>query len=446
MRSALLACASLLLFVGRANAQTPAAPGEPAPADANAPAQQPPAAEPAPPAAPVAAPPPPAAAEPVAPAPAPAPPPAAAAPPGPRPAPAGPLKIETPSATLKLGFLLQPQYEVVGHPTLNSGSQNLYLRRVRLLLGGTIFKDFEYFFDSDFANLFKANQTSGTKSTPGMNVQDAFGTWKAVGGQLKVDVGYMLPALNHNALQGATTLYSWDYFNNSFRHSAAFNSSGDPIGRDAGLQLRGLLIDGLLEYRVGLFQGRRNISEDGKVGARNMFRVAGRVQVNLLDPEPGFFYAGSYLGAKKILSLGASYDFQDSYKRWGVDAFADMPLGDGVFTAQVNLVHADGDDFLTNPGATATDPPVPALPKQTALMGEVGYLINAVNLSPIFRFEQQWFPDADTHETRLGGGLAFWPYGHNVNLKAFYQRVTPVEAPGTHGYNQFNLQTQFYVF
>lgn len=449
MRSAFLACASLLLVVARAHAQTPAAPAEAAPADATQPVtQQPPAAEPAPPAAPVDAPPPAPPPAPVEPAAAAPPAPAAAPPPGPRPAPAGPLKIESAAATIKLGFLLQPQYEVVGHPTLDSGSQNLYLRRVRLLIGGTIFKDFEYFFDSDFANLFKANQTTGSKSTPGMNVQDAFGTWKAVGDQLKVDVGYMLPALNHNALQGATTLYSWDYFNNSFRHSAAFNSNGDPIGRDTGLQLRGLVLDGLLEYRVGLFQGRRNVSEDGKVGSRNMFRVAGRVQVNLLDPEPGFFYAGTYLGAKKILSLGASYDFQDSYKRWGVDAFADLPAGPGVFTAQVNFVHADGDDFLVTPGATAGDPPVSLLVKQSALMGEVGYLINDVNLSPIFRFEQQWFPDAENSETRIGGGLAFWPYGHNVNLKAFYQRVTPADAPmvAEHGYNQFNLQTQFYVF
>lgn len=443
MRSAFLACASLLLLVARANAQTP--PAEPAPADANLPAQQPPAAEPAPPAAPVAAPPPPAAAQP---APAAAAPAAPAAPPGPRPAPAGPLKIETPSATVKLGFLLQPQYEVVGHSTLNSASQNLYVRRVRLLLGGTIFKDFEYFFDTDFANLFKTNTTTGAnvKSTPGMNVQDAFGTWKALGDQLKVDVGYMLPALNHNALQGATTLYSWDYFNNSFRHSNTFNSSADPIGRDAGLQLRGLVLDGHIEYRVGLFQGRRNDPTTTKTGGRNMFRVAGRVQINLLDPEPGFFYAGTYLGAKKILSIGGSYDFQDSYKRWSVDAFADLPAGPGVFTAQVNLVGADGDDFLVNPPAMAGGMPTPALPKQTALMGEVGYLIDAANLSPIFRFEQQWYPDADTHETRLGGGLAFWPYGHNVNLKAFYQRVTPHEAAGTHGFNQFNLQTQFYVF
>jgi hypothetical protein len=358
------------------------------------------------------------------------------------------LKIETPSSSVKIGFLLQPAYEVVGSSTLDSGSQNVFVRRVRLLLGGTLFKDFEYFFDTDYPDLFKANASTGSKNTPGMNVQDAFATWKAIGDQLKIDLGYMLPPLQHNAVQGATTLYGWDYFAYAFRHSGAFNSSGNPIGRDAGVQLRGLVLDGHLEYRVGLFQGRRNAASDTQVGSRNMFRVAGRVQVNILDPEPGFFYAGSYLGAKKILSLGASYDFQDSYKRWAVDAFADLPAGPGVFTGQVNFVHADGDDFLMNPPAMAGGTATPALPEQNAIMAEVGYLVDDVNLSPILRFERLWFPASDASETRFGGGLAFWPYGHNVNVKAFFQRITPdtPDVANDHAFNQFNFQTQFYVF
>ncbi|MGC4093863.1 MAG: porin [Polyangiaceae bacterium] len=444
MRSVHLACVSLLLVVSPAFAQTPPAPPPPAPADpANTPAPAPAPVDAAPPA--PAPPPPPPPAPP--PEPAAAPLPAAAAPPvtdGPRPAPAGGLKLETASSSVKIGFLLQPAFEVVGSPSpaLDSATANLFVRRVRLLVGGTLFKDFEYFFDTDYPDLFKAPATTGTKNTPGLNVQDAYGTWKAVGDMLKVDLGYMLPPLNHNAVQGATTLYGWDYFANSFRHSAAFNSSGNPIGRDAGLQLRGLLLDGLLEYRLGVFQGRRNEASATQVGSRNMFRLAGRVQVNLLDPEPGFFYAGTYLGAKKIVSIGGSFDFQDSYKRFAGDVFVDLPLGDGVFTAQVNVVHADGDDFLV----TAAMPPVAALPRHTALMGEVGYLFDAVNLSPIVRFEKRWETAADptTSETRFGGGLAFWPYGHNVNLKAFYQRV--MLAPADYGYNQFNLQTQFFVF
>ena len=323
---------------------------------------------------------------------------------------------------------------------MNGVSQNLFVRRVRFLASATLFKNVELFFDTDYADLFKGAQDTGTKNTPGMYVQDAFGTFKAIDDALKIDMGYMLPPSTHNADQGAGTLYGVDYFSNSFRNSNAFNSSGNPIGRDAGVQLRGLVLDNHLEYRAGLFQGRRNAEAmDGKVGARNFFRFAARIQANVLDAETGFFYAGTYLGTKKVLSFGATVDVQDDYIHWGGDGFADLPLGPGVLTAQVNVAHYDGKNFLLNAMG------MPALAKQTSLMGEAGYLIDAINLSPIVRFEKQWLSASNTHETRVGGGVAFWPYSHGFNVKAFLLRVTP-DAAGQHGFNQFNLQTQIYVF
>lgn len=356
---------------------------------------------------------------------------------GPRPTPAGPLQIVTPNATVKFGFLIQPQYEAVGSASLDGMGQNLFVRRTRLLVGGTLFKYFDFFFDTDFANLFKApNAAPGDpnpKLTPGMNIQDAFGTFKPIS-EFMVDVGYMLPPLSHNALQGATSLYSWDYFTNSFRHSNVFGSTADPIGRDAGVQLRGLIAKGVLEYRLGAFQGRRIEASPTEMASRNFFRVAGRLQLNLLDPETAFFYAGTYLGAKRILSFGISYDFQDAYKHASGDGFLDLPLGPGVLTAQANVSHWNGEDWV-------------AMPNQTALMGEAGYLFDALNVSPIVRIEHRWVKNqtaAVPEETRLGGGLAFWPYGHNINVKAFYTHVSP--DPGIHAYSQVNVQTQFFVF
>jgi hypothetical protein len=313
---------------------------------------------------------------------------------------------------------------------------------VRFLVGATLFRNIEFFFDTDYPDLFKAAPETGTKNTPGMNVQDAFGTFKVLEDAFKVDMGYMLPPSTHNANQGAGTLYSWDYFTNSFRNSASFNSSGNPVGRDAGIQVRGLVLDNLLEYRAGLFQGRRNDSSPTSVQARNFFRVAARLQVNVFDPETGFFYAGTYLGTKRVLSFGGTIDFQDDYIHYGGDAFLDLPLGPGVLTAQVNAAHYDGGDFLI-PGGISTP-----LADQSSVMGEVGFLFNDFDLSPIFRFEQQWLNDNDATETRIGGGVAFWPYGHAFNLKAFYQRVTPdvPNTTGLHGFDQLNLQAQVYVF
>lgn len=56
---------------------------------------------------------------------------------------------------------------------------------------------------------------------------------------------------------------------------------------------------------------------------------------------------------------------------------------------------------------------------------------------PIARVERRWVKNPTTavpDETRIGGGLAFWPYGHNINIKAFYTHVAL--DPAAHGYHQ----------
>ena len=368
-------------------------------------------------------------------------------PPPPPPPPKGfvPLKLESPTATAKIGVLAQPAFESVGAANANGASNNFFIRRVRVLLGGTLFDNFEYFFDVDAPNLFKGNAPDGSKTQPGLIVQDIFFTYKAVADALKVDVGYMLTPGAHNALQGAGTLYSWDYFASSFIHGVPF---GHGTGRDAGLQLRGHVLDGMLEYRLGLFNGFRKPSTvdntvtppvTTRVHAENFFRLAGRVQLNLLDPEvPGFFYAGTYLGAKKVLSFGGAFDIQGAYKHWALDGIVDLPLGPGGLTAQLNVGGWSGGTLFN-------------LPTQWAVMGEAGYRIDAVQLSPIVRFEQRYYSsDATADETRFGIGAAYWPRGHNVNLKAFYTHVAPGDPAATalnlHSYSQVNVQAQLYFY
>ena len=352
---------------------------------------------------------------------------------------AAPFKIETSSGnSIKIGLLLQPQLQSASSATLSGYSNNLYIRRTRLLVGGTLFGAIDYFVDTDYPNLFLSTTDAATgaqvKATPGMNIQDAFATAKPFGDVFKVDVGYMLPPLSHNAVQGAGTLYSWDYFANTFNSTAntLLGSSASPVGRDAGVQARGLVMDGHLEYRIGLFQGLRSAPTATDVGANNFFRAAARVQLNIFEPETGFFYAGSYLGAKRVLSIGLFGDEQDSfhYRFFGGDVFADLPTGPGVFTAQVNVVHWTGGGFVN-------------IPRETALMAEAGYTIADARVSPILRVEELWNSDTSSHVGRFSGGLAWWPYGHTSNLTAFFTQVR--ESAGGH-FNQVNVQWQVYFF
>ncbi|HEY0466082.1 MAG TPA: hypothetical protein VGC79_17850, partial [Polyangiaceae bacterium] len=316
------------------------------------------------------------------------------------------------SATLKVGLLVQPQFEALGSPNAahDGTSVNLFVRRTRLLVGGTLFKNFEYFFETDSPNLFRGDtnivggatpsEGTGQKTGFGIGVQDAMATWKAYEDYLKFDAGYMLTPGSHNSLQGAGTLLGVDYFTNTFNHQNAFNNAGGaPAGRDAGIEVRGLLLDNHIEYRAGLFQGLRKPGTaapmgggTGEVASQNMFRFAGRLQFNILDAETGFFYAGTYRGKKKILSLGAALDMQSEYHHWAVDGFLDMPLGKGALTAQVNFNKWNGGNFV-------------ALANQTAIAAEAGYMF-AYPIGPIVKFEQQNFANSDASSTRYGGGVA----------------------------------------
>ena len=346
------------------------------------------------------------------------------------------LKLDAGNGTtIRFGVLWQGQFEAKGNSSNDDLARNLYLRRFALLIGGTVLKDFEYFFDSDFADLFKApTGDQSLKNGPVFQTKDAFATYRVLDDKLKVDGGLMLPPGTHNFLQGAGSLNGWDFFLNTYRFGNSFGSVNNPYGRDVGVQLRGLVLDGLVEYRAGVFQGKRNPPTNG-AASRNAFRYAGRVQLNFLDPETNYFYGGTYLGTKKVFSVGASADFQQggdgSYRAFGGDALLDVPVGPGEVTAQVDVLHRNGGSRVK-------------IPKQTAFMAEAGYRFDAIKLSPIARFERRWGDEAAGRETDVGGGLAFWPYGHNSNLKAFYTRLipdSPVEA-----YDQFNLQWQVYFY
>jgi hypothetical protein len=341
------------------------------------------------------------------------------------------LKIEHENGTsIRFGVLTQLQYEANGRFADEEVSQNVFMRRMMLLIAGNVLRDFEYFIDSDFADMLKASGDQSLKNGPGFSIKDVFMTYKVAGDALKIDGGLMLPPLSRISLQGAPFLYGLDFFSNAYTHSGLFGTTGTSYGRDLGLQVRGLAFDGLLEYRAGVFQGRRGAPRSGHVGSRNPFRVAARVQLNVFDPDNVFFLRGTYLGEKRILSFGASIDAQHAGAGTYLSAAGDMLFELAGVTAQVDYVYRDGGGFLP-------------LAKQHALMAEAGYLIALLRLSPILRLERRWGRGTTVDETDLGAGLSLFVFGHTSNLKAFYVRGRRDDAPD---YDQFSAQWQLFFF
>jgi hypothetical protein len=244
----------------------------------------------------------------------------------------------------------------------------------------------------------------------------------------------LLP-LSHNHMQGAGTLLPVDYGPYTFAESSHM---AEQVGRDYGVQVRGYVLNKHLEYRVGAFQGQRN---DGSLTTdTNPFRTVARVVWYPFEADTGFFYSGTFLGAKKVAALGASYDTQREYKTWALDGFWDWPVAGGdAFTLQADWTHAEPD-----PNFPAPSDPTKQLYEQDNWLYEGGYYFHGVKLEPFVQAASADYSDATrADESRYRAGLAWWSSGHKFNLKLAAGRI---EKDGAQNRTEVVLQMQVFAY
>jgi hypothetical protein len=339
---------------------------------------------------------------------------------GPRPSAAQALIKVNDDVSFKFGFLLQGQADWLQSPVTEGYAQSLFVRRARLLVGGQVAKNVSFFFETDSPNLGK--MMNGSKVTSGLIVQDAFVSWK-VADEFIVDGGLFLTGIAHNSLQSAASLMALDYGPYSFLFSGP---EQNVVGRDTGFQLRGYPAKKRLEYRVGIWQGNRDAA------SRQSLRGTARLQYNFLDADTGVFYSGTSLGKKRILAVGAGYDFQKGYESRAADVYFDLPVGGGAVSGQADWIRYDGGTFL------------PTLPKQDALYAEAGYYWSKAKLMPYGTWARKDLAGTDVgDETRWSAGLAVFPAGHNFNIKAAYGRIDPKVGKSA---DQYTIQMQAFYF
>lgn len=341
---------------------------------------------------------------------------------GAAPAPAQVLIKVNENVNFRVGALGQFQADWLEDPQEDDTQQNLFIRRVRLLFGGQVAKNVTFFIETDAANLGKTLPT-GKNISPSVIVQDAYGEFK-LHNAIALDVGLMFVPFSRNSVQSAATLLPIDYGAFTFATSGPTQST---VGRDTGVQAKGYFLANRLEYRIGAFQGARDER------SHRSFRYTGRVQFQLLDPEPvGFFYTGTYLGARKVAAVAAAFDAQNEYSAYDVDGFLDYPIGPGAVTAQLAYQRIDGDvTFLT-------------LPEQNVVLLELGYFLRDLKVTPWLQYTNRGITGTNVgDETRWSIGLNYWWAGHNANVKAAYGRIDP---RGLAEQNQFTIQLQFFYY
>ena len=322
---------------------------------------------------------------------------------------------------VKFGILMQTQADEQQDAATRGYAQNIFIRRARILVGGQIAPNLTFFVETDSPNINKS-LTTGTKNTQvSLFLQDAYVEYK-VRNELMIDAGLMLASVSRNGLQSAASLMPIDYGTYTFAFSGPTQASA---GRDTGIQARGYLLNNKLEYRAGIFQGMRD-------NPQRELRLTGRVAYAFLEPESGYFYTGTYLGKKKVLTVGAGMEHQHLYRAYAADVFFDHPVGNGAITAQLDHVRYDGKTFLKT------------LPDQRDTLLEIGALAGKSKFQPVVQLQQKNRPDTKVgDENRYGAGVNYFMLGHNANVKGLYTRISPKVGKKA---NQFTIQLQFFYF
>jgi hypothetical protein len=380
-----------------------------------------------------------------------------------------------PGKWIAVHLLLQAQYQNTNTWDTAAGeddsdgvwASSFKIRRARLIVSGQVAPNIDFFVETDDYNRGGRNQdgaTTGTR-TDGTFIQDAYVNFK-VAPELQIACGMILLPFMHHNRQSAASLLGVDY------NTDVIQFPNDNVWRDTGVEFRGLLFGGILDYRIGLFQGvSRNAkgteTEDDDINPNGVPRITGRMQVNLMDAEDGFFYCGNYLGKKKIVSFGGGIDWMadrtyytadnevKDYFAWTVDVTIDYPIAPNMVLAfqgayvQIN----NSPDNYSALGFTGVTTSTMLPDSQYGYFAQVGLLINDF-IQPVVKYASFVYEDetlGDITISYLTLGCNFMLNGHNANIKIEYRHplgeaedlnVDQIDLPNQ---QVFTIQTQVFI-
>lgn len=239
----------------------------------------------------------------------------------------------------EIGFWGQAWYQYVedgqdsdGDGIGDKGLNDFMIRRAYLYIKGQVTPYFGFFthIASDRIGQDGLDDSSNGLGS-GVAFRDFWVTLK-LHEAFKIQAGRMYVPLTRN--YGTTSTRALlttdlDWAQGGIRSNIFFPSK---VGRDDGATLWGNINEGLIQYRFMVGEG----VESDTTNPDDNLRFAGRVSVSLFEPETGWFNQGTYLGKKRVLSIGGGGDYQkdlifgtreDDYSTWTVDLFYDQPLG-----------------------------------------------------------------------------------------------------------------------
>jgi hypothetical protein len=164
--------------------------------------------------------------------------------------------------------------------------------------------------------------------------------------------GQLLVPVDRSNLAGPFFMIPWNYpgFFSVGSNLVITAPKEGPSGRNTGMVVWGDFADGMFKYMAGAF-------DSGDVTLAPLY--SGRLNLALMDKEPGFWGNASYFGEKNILSVGVGGQFQREgstataippavapapadYGEMNADVLAEYKVGGGWVTGEAAYYHFTG--------------------------------------------------------------------------------------------------------
>jgi len=293
------------------------------------------------------------------------------------------------------------------------------------------------YLDSKFNDHIKMTLNAERNGDDGLGVLDAIAKFD-LHNNFNLWFGRMHPPSDRSMLSGP-------FFTNVWEPAVVVSRyPGLAFDRDNGVLIWGKPAEGMFVYSAGIFNGRNRAA--GGSNDSDSFLYASRIAINLFDPEPtpAYYVSNTYYGNKRILTIGAAYQFQkdgiglssdakNDFQGWNVDFLFEDKIGTGVLTVEGAYYNYDlGGQVDCNSGepgsiSCANGRNMGLQVEGTGYLVTLAYLIphniGVGRLQPFFR--QQKF-DRDISQTtneQLDLGVNYVINNHGARISAVYSRL-----------------------
>ncbi len=317
--------------------------------------------------------------------------------------------------SLSVGFGMRASYANIEHGAADGSHANDFnLDSARLFLGASLNKNIKGMLNTEW---------DGSR----IRILDAAGQF-AISPELNIWAGRMLSPSDRANMAGPYYSLGGGYWAGV---ASRYGYNGGIFrGRDDGVTVWGNVAGGKLGYSFGAFEGHtfgvgaltQDEARAAGVNSADKPMLAGRLQYDFWDAEPGYYGTGTYLGSKDILAIGLAGRQQKEgvltaarvgdYRSWNVDFLLEKRLAGGS-AASVEAAYYDydtGDVILSEQGK--------------AWSAGAAYLfpIQRGSLQPYLRL-QKFDADTGIATRQQDVGVNWIIDGYNAQLGATYSRT-----------------------